>query len=882
MSARRPPRAALKLLEALLPEEEREAVIGDLVEAHEAFARERPMLASLRFYREALTAIVELQFTPESVSAFTPYAQETPVQSFVGDVRHAIRLLSRARGFTALCVLTLGIAIGATAAIFSVVNPVILRPLPYPNPDRLITVWEHEADGPSNLGYLTYLDLRKQASTLEHAAAVGDWQPTIFGESDAELVSGQRVSWEFFRTLGVHPALGRDFEQDDDTPSNNNVVILSDGLWTRRFARDPGIIGKALNIGGLTRTVIGVMPPGFTDVLKADAEIWRVLGYSETLPYACRTCRHLRVIGRLAQGTSTALATRDLDRIMSRVIAADPKEYSSTGITTIGLQEQITQRSRPILLAILGAVVLVLLIAAANVVNLQLARAVRRREEFAVRAALGAGRGRLARQLLAEGLLLAVVSGAAGILLAYLLVPALVSRLPDMLPRVSEIRVDWAVLGLVGLLTLAVGVLVGLIPAWSAGRARLYDALRGAARALGASHHRARAVLVVTQVALALMLVIGATLLGRSLTRLLAVNVGFDAGHLVTMDVQAAGTAYQAPGSVLANHDRMLDAVGAVPGVTSVGLATQIPLGGNVDLYGIEARDKPLANPELAPYAARYTVAGDFIRTMRIPLLRGRDFSATELRDTSTQVAIVSEALAKAVWPGDDAIGKYIRLGGSQRPWKQVVGVVGNVRHTGLDETVSRGVYIPERQWYNEENSMVLVARVTGNPSGMMASVRDAVRGVDRLQPINHLRSMEDLIARSTSQRRLGLLLFMAFGSIALMLAAGGVYGILAGSVSERTREFGLRAALGATPSSIARLVVRDAARLAGLGLVLGGVGAFLLVRYLKALLFDVSASDPVALAASVSVIIAVAVLACLIPARRAVSVDAMTALRSD
>jgi len=488
----------------------------------------------------------------------------------------------------------------------------------------------------------------------------------------------------------------------------------------------------------------------------------------------------------------------------------------------------------------------------------------------------------LAQQLFAEGLILALMGAVVGTMLAYILMPALIARLPDSLPRFDAIRVDPRALALVAALTLLIGLIVGLAPALHGGRARVFDALRGSARTLGAANHRMRVGLVVGEIALALMLVIGATLVGRSLVRLLAVDPGFDPSHLVTIEASATGTAYPTPASVFANHDQIRQTVRALPGVIAVGLTTQLPLSENIDRYGIAARDKPLDNPELAPAADRYTVSADFIRMMRIPLLRGRDFTEAEASDSNAQIAIVSNALAKRIWPGEDAIGKWIRLGGETRPWKQVIGIVGNVRKTGLDAVESPQVYIPERQWYNAESPIVLVVRTRGDPAAMASTIREAVRSVDPLQPIYWVVTMDDMIRRSTAQRRLGLLLFTLFGAVALLLASAGIYGVLAGSVAERTREFGLRTALGATPQSIVAIVLHQGARLAVVGLLIGGVGAFALSRYVRSLLFGVQTTDPIAVGLAVATIVAVSMFACLVPAMRAVRVDPMTALRAD
>ena len=877
-----PPRLALHLLETFLPEESREIVIGDLVETFEAQTPAHPVAARLHFWREAIAALLQLQLTPHDASAFNPPTVETYMQSFLSDLRHAVRLLARARGFAMLCIATLGIAIGATAAIFSIVNPVLFASLPYPNAERLITIWERDQGGHrDNTTYATFLDIRGETRTLQHSALSAYWDVNLFGAQDAERMLGNRVTWEYFQALGVRPMLGRDFRAEDDTPTTSALAILSHRLWVRRFGSDSSVIGRVIDVNGIRRTVIGVMPESFEDPFRPQAQIWRPLGYARDGDSACRTCRHVFMLARVRAGVSNAEAGREIDAIAHRLKQQYPNEYSGSGAVIEGLQENITARAQPVLLAVLGATALVLLIAIVNVVNLQLARAARRREEFAVRAALGAGQGRLARQLFAEGLVLAVLGGIAGVAIAAATLPALISLLPEELPRLTAIRLSWAPIALVAAIVLMVALVTSMVPTLHAGTRRLFDALRSGTRTVSPAHHRTRVSLVIGEVALAMMLLVGAALLGRSLMRLLAVDAGFDASRLVTMEVQATGTAYPTREAVQANHDRMLDAVRAIPGVEAAALATQLPLAGNVDRYGINAQDKPLANPELAPYADRYTVTADFLETMRIPVLRGRTFTEAETRDTAARVALVSDALAKRVWPGEDPVGKMLRAGGGHTWWR-VIGVTGNVRHSSLDERVTLQVYLPERQWHNAESGMTLVVRTKNDPDAMVATVREVVRSVDPLQPISKVRTMGGVVAGSTAQRRLGLLLFVAFGAVALLLTSAGIYGVLAGSVAERTREIGLRSALGASRGSIIGLVVKQSAMLAGVGLVLGVGAAIGLSRYLGALLYEVGGTDPVAIGASVGIVAIVALGACLVPARRALGVDPVTALRSD
>ena len=871
-----PPPLVERLLARLLPERHREAVLGDLAED---FARHA---SRWRYARQALSAL--LLVVPPPAARRRARHQETRMASFVTDLHLALRLLRRAPGFTLVCVLTLGLAIGATTALFSVARPLLLEPLPYPGADRLVALSERDADGgASNTGWATFADVAREARSLEHVAVAGGWLPTLAGDgTGAERLPGQRVSWRFFRTLGVQPAIGRDFLEEEDAAGRNGVVILGDGLWRRRFGADPAIVGRTISLDDREHVVVGVMPPSFEYALAPSSQIWRVLGYDASMPWACRTCRHLRLIARLRPGIAPAESARELDALSQRLVRDYPNDYPAAGFITQSMAERAVERVRAPLVAVMGAVFLVLLIAVANVANLQLARAMRRQGEFAVRQALGAGRGRLTRQLLAEALVLASLGGALGVALAFVALPALVALLPAGVPRLHEVRVSVETLLLVLGTTLGAALVVGLVPAWR-GDASLADAgLRGGARLVNPSHRLARASLVVSEVALAMVLLVGAGLLARSLTRLLDEDAGFDPAGLLTLEVQSTGAAYREDAAVYAYHARVLEAVRALPGVESAELASQLPLSGNMDMYGVRALDKPLANPELAPSADRYVVTPGFTRTMRIALLRGRGFAEADARDSAAPVVLVSASLAAAIWPGDDAIGKRVQMGDTLSPWRTVVGVVRDVRHSGLDAEVTRQVYVPERQWSWAEPQLAMVVRARGDAASLAPVVRDAIRRVDPAQPVDRVATMAQLVADSTAQRRLALGLFAAFALAALLLTSAGLYGVLAGSVTERTREIGLRSALGAAPRAILALVMRQALQLAAIGLLLGLAGAAGLSRFLSAMLYGVTPTDPVTLGGVVLVLATVALLACLVPAVRAVRIEPMRALRSE
>ena len=859
-------RLCLRLLEALLPMELADQVIGDILEQEHR--------GRLWLCRETVAALWHLR---------RPRAKgDERTMRFMNDLRIAARLLRRSPAFAAVSVLTLGLAIGATTAIFSVIQPVLLQRLPYPDPDRLAFVWERNRDGTrDNVGFATIRDYAASAPSIERWAAIGSWLPTLSDGGDPERVSGDRVSWSYFRTLGVRPALGRDFLPDEDVPGRTGVVILSHGLWQRRFGGDSALVGRAIAIDGSPMTVVGVMPASFDNVVSPDAAIWRVLGYASQ-PWTCRTCHHLRMVARLREGTSIAAARAELDRIHARLLTEYPKDYASVGAEVVPLQTEATRDFRPALAAVAVAVFLVLLIAVANVVNLQLARAVRREEEFAIRTALGAGRLRLVSQLLVEGLLLSALGGAAGLVVAYLTIPVLVAQLPAALPRASAIRLDLAALALVTLLIVLLSLVMGLAPARRRG-GDLGLALRSGRRLAGSGHRATRAGLVVGEVALAVMLLAGAGLIAKSLLRLLAVNVGFDPTHVLSLEVNATGPRYRDDPPIYANHRRILEEVARLPGVSTVAIANQIPLGGNVDMYGVWDADNPPTDPELVPSGDRYVVSPSYLRVMRIPILSGRAFTEADAADTAVKVALVSAALGQKLWPGQNPIGKRMKIGSPSDPPRTIIGVTGNVKHRALDATVTQQWYVPEGQWrQGADNQAVVVVRTPGDPAALTSSVRRAIASVDPTQPIVRIATMEQLIAASTAQRRLALVLFAAFAGAALLLAVTGIYGVLAGAVAERTREIGVRSALGATPRQIIGLVLEQGGRLAVLGVVLGMLGAIGLTRYLRALLFGIEPDDPVTLVSVVMLIGVVTIAGCLIPAIRAARVDPSRALRSE
>jgi putative ABC transport system permease protein len=807
---------AHRLIARVMPPDVAEYVIGDLVERD---------VRGARLWRETAVALWSMNDNASSGGE--------AVSAFLGDLRHGARLLRRAPGFTLVSVLTLGLGIGATTAIFSVINPVIIASLPYPNPERLAMVWERGQDGShDNVGFRSYRDLVEQSRTLQSAAAVGSWFALINPDGGPERVNGDRVSWTYFRTLGVRPALGRDFTAEEDVPGKYFEVILSHGLWLRAFGGDSAIIGRTIPIGGTPMKIVGVMPAGFQNVISPQAEIWRVLGY-DNQPWTCRTCHHLRMIARFKSDVTMDAGLAELDAIYKRLIAAYPSEYASAGAAIVPVQREVTNQFRPALCAMTGAVVVLLLIAIANVSSLLLARAVRREEEFAVRTALGAGQGRLTRQLLTESLLLATLGGIVAIGVAATAIPALVAHLPAEIPRLDEVRFSGSAFGLASILIFVVTFATGLVPAGHKRSSDLATTLRSGRRTSGGRRQVARSGLVIAEVALALMLLVGCGLLGRSVVGLLDVNPGFRVANTLTLEINAVGSAYNTDAAIFAYQDRIRETVARIPGVVSVAVTSQIPLGGNMDRYGVHAIDRVGSHPERSPSGDRYSITPGFLETIGVSITSGRDFTPGEAADTANRVVLLSDALARELWPGENPLGKIVKLGGIDSPPRRVIGTTANVRGTGLDATVTKQVYSPQRQW-GADNQAILVVHTEGNPEALGSTVRRVIREIDPTQPVVRVASMDQLLASTIAQRRLALVLFAVFGGTALLLAIAGIYGVLSGRVAERTREIGLRSALGATPADIMALVLGQGLQLGVNGLLLGLAGAWGLSRLLQ------------------------------------------------
>lgn len=802
------------------------------------------------------------------------------------DIRFAVRLLRKQPGFLLIAVFTLALGIGASTAIFSAVNPILFESLPYPQPDRLVMIWEAREDGrrlESTFG--AYRAFVERCRSFDSLAVLRSWQPTITSEQEPERLEGQSVSAGYFHTLGVRPVLGRDFLDADDQVNGPRVAIISDGLWRRRFRGDGAIIGQQVKLDDNSYTVIGVMPRAFENVLAPAAEVWTPLQYDASLPPQGKEWgHHLRLLGRLRPGVHLEQASSELAQVLRELMKTYPVMLRDYGVPrnfiVNSLQDDITGAVKPALLAVLGAVVLVLLIACVNVTNLLLARGARRRGEFAVRAALGAGRTRMMRQLLTESLLLALLGGAAGLFVAEFGVRALVALSPPGLPRVAAIRVDGVAFAFACGLAALVGVLAGLVPAWQATRANLQLGLQQSSSRTAGGQQAMRRVLVVAEVALALVLLVGAGLLFRSLHSLFAISPGFEAAQLLTLQVQTSGQRFDNE-ITRQFFTQALEAVRRTPGVTAAALTSQLPLSGELDEYGVQFEAAPGDKPERGYSSFRYAVTPGYFEAMGIPLRRGR---LLDERDTANAlpVVVISESLARQRFGTQDPIGKRVHVGRRDRPWYTIVGVVGDVKQASLALPQSDAAYITTAQWYFADAAMSLVVRGRGEVAALTPALRQAIWSVDKDQPIVRVATMEALLAKTAAERRFALLLFEAFGLVALVLAAIGLYGVLAGSVTERTREIGVRLALGAQRSQVLALILRQGLGLAVVGVGCGWLVAWGVTRLLTGLLFGIRATDPLTFAVVALLLLVVALLACVVPARRAMNVDPLTVLRQD
>jgi putative ABC transport system permease protein len=804
-----------------------------------------------------------------------------------------LRRLLRTPGFTLVVLLTLALGIGANTAVFSAVNAVLLRPLPYREGERLVVVDHHY---PSLNGLLagvgapTLVDVQTRLPAFAAAAVRTAWGPNLTGVGEPERLSGARVSGQYFATLGVAPRLGRALRADEDAPGRERVVVLSDGFWLRRFGGDPSVVGRTLTLDGEPHEVVGVMPPGFRDVQDRSAELWRPLALRpEAFQDAQRTDEYLFLVARLRDGVTLDAARAALRTLAAQLKGAHPTAYPPDwSLAATALRDKGTGGIRPALLVLLAAVGCILLIACANIAGLLLARAASRSRELALRTALGAGRGQLLRLYLAESLVLAAGGGGLGVVVGAVGV-RLLSATAGAGALAGEVRLDASVLAFASLVTLATAIVFGVVPVFHRSTVGLRDALAEGARGSAGDRRgqAVRRVLVVSEVAIALVLLAGAGLLLKSFARVQGVDPGYQPRGVLTATLALPAGKYDSPARQRAFLDALLARVRAIPGVTAAGAGSGVPFGpgGGTRTFSVEGFQPPEGQP--APWGDYRLVSPGYFETLRVPLRQGRTFTEQDGPD-ALRVAVVDEELARRYWPGADPIGKRIAYGtvldsatGQRTPaWVEVVGVVAHLKSEGLDADPRVQVYRPIRQL--PVDFPQLVVRTTGDPERLLPAVRAAVRDVDPAQPVSDVATLDQLLDRSVGTRRLAVALLGTFAALALLLASIGLYGLMAHAVVERTREFGVRMALGAGRGQVLALVLRQGMRLALAGTALGLVGAFALTRLLTSQLFAVEATDPVTFAGSVALLLGVALAALLVPALRATGVEPLRALRQE
>jgi len=804
------------------------------------------------------------------------------MNTLLQDLRYGARMLLKAPGFAFVAVITLALGIGANTAIFSVVNAVLLRPLPFMNPDRLMTVWENnlqQGQDRQAVGGANFTDWKKQNQGFESLAAYFNWNYNLTGGDEPQRLHAEVVSGEFFQTLGVQAAAGRTLTPEDDREGKDDVIVLSHALWQSRFGASREIIGQTVMLNGRGHTVVGVMPSSFS-YPDERVEIWRPMAMSAEQAQN-RQGKWLSVIGRLKSGVSIAQASAEMSAIARQLEQQYPDANAGWGVQVLPLHEAIVGKVSSFLLILLGAVGFVLLIACANIANLLMARASARQKEIAIRAALGASRRRLVSQFLTESLLLAVMGSALGLLIALWGSDALIAFSPGNIPRLKEAAIDGRVLGFTLLLALLTTLIFGLAPAWQASKPDLNEALKEEGRgASGNSGRRLRSLLVVAEVAVSVVLLVGAGLMIKSFIQLQSVKAGFDPHNLLTMEITLPPARYGQNQQQIAFFQQALERIKTLPGVQAAGAVQDLPFRFNEMSFPVTL-EGPAAQPEAQrPKAVYRAVTDDYFRTLGIPLLEGRWFSAQDDQQ-SLPVVIINQAMARHFWPDQEPLGKRLRFGEPADPVYTIVGVVGDIKHMGLDADEGAVMYQPHAQkrfaWLRW---MTLVVRTSEEPSSLAAAVRSRIQETDPDQPVYNVATMEQLLTKSIAQPRFSMLLLGVFALLALNLTAIGVYGVVSYTVAQRTREIGIRMALGAQMRDVLRLVIGEGLKLVLIGVAIGLAGAGALSHVIKSLLFGVSATDPAIFAIISILLTGVALAACYLPARRAARVDPMAALR--
>ena len=808
------------------------------------------------------------------------------LDSLLQDIRFALRMLRKNPGFTAVAVLTLALGIGANGAIFSVVNSVLLHPLGYNDPDRLVTILHY---GTSPISPANYLDYRRQSTSYEEMGAAESWGPNLTGLQSPEHLIGLRVTQNMLPLLGVHPALGRLFVQGEDTAGNDHEVILSYGLWQRRFSGDPSALGKSMLLDGVSYTVVGVMPPDFhfAPFWVTHTELWAPLSLAAKAN--SRDGSSLRLFARLKQGVTLSQARAEMATITARLETIYPG--TNTDIVVVPLKEKVVGNVETPLLVLVGAVGFVLLIACVNVAHMLLARAAARQKELAVRTALGARRSRVIRQVLTENLLLAGMAGSLGLLLAYAGTRALVALSPADIPRVESVSIDSGVVVFLLFITILTSIAFGLVPALHASHVNLTDTLKENSRGSseGIHRNRLRNILVVSEFALALTLLIAAGLMIRSFVALESVDPGFNPHGVLSMIVPVAGSREAEPGRRAIFYRQMLERVRAVPGVESAAGINHLPIAGDLwdRTFLIEGRPTPA--PTDLPDAVYRVATPAYFQTMGIRLLQGRDISDVDTVN-APPIVVINQTMARTFWPNRSPLGQRIAFTGDKNPnWMTVIGVVKDpMLHdwTGKPYPELYVAAFQDRAFLGitgtHADYITLVVRTTGDPAALTSSVKSAIWSIDGNLPVSNVLTMNDAIAEANAQPRFEMLLLGIFAVIALVLAAVGIYGVMSYAVARRTHEIGIRISLGASRGNVLLLIIRQGLTLALVGSAVGLVSAFMLARLMTKLLYGVAPTDPATFAGVAALLIAVALLACYIPARRAMRIDPVIAMRCE
>jgi len=806
------------------------------------------------------------------------------LESFIRDLQYGLRSLRAKPGFTVVAVVALAVGIGANTAIFSVLSSVLLRSLPYDQPDQLVWIWANNSSSSIQqelASFPNFVDWRSQNESFQELVAFDPWLPTLTGEGEPEKLPCGVVTSGFFHMLGGQPILGRVFSDDEELPGKQYVAILSYGLWQRRFGASLEIIGRRIMLDGLPHTVIGVMPASFqhpSPENQKTVEIWVPPGYD--IKKTPRGLDFLSVIARLKPGVGIEQANAEMKTIADRLAQQYPETNAGWGVSVIPLHERFVGDIRQALIILVILVAFLLLIACANVANLLLVRAAARQKETAVRAALGASRRRLIQQFLAESLLLASMGGLLGLALAWVGIRALVALSPGNIPRIEQTRLDWRVLAFTLVVSLLTGVIFGIIPALRASRIDLNESLKegGKTSAEGASGRRLRNALAMSEVALVLVLLVCSGLMLKSFARLQRIAPGFNTERLLTMELALPRPKYKPGHRIISFTSDLLEKVSALPGVQGAATSFTVPLSGQVPTSTLAVEGQPTEPSGQVNNAQFQIISPSFFQTMGIPLLRGRWFD-TQDRQDSTGVVVINQAMAERFWPGQDAIGKRVTLKDfGSGDWLSVIGVVGDVHYEGLNLQPDLQMYLVYAQtpW----KDLALLVRTAADPMKMAAIIRDKVREVDDEQPLYNVRTMNQVVADSVARPRFNTQLISILTAVALTLTVIGVYGVISYSVSQRTHEIGIRMALGAQAPQILGMIIAQGLKLALWGIAIGLLAALLLTQFMTSMLYSVSAKDPLVFLVVPALLAGVVLAACYIPAWRAARVDPMTALR--